>query len=76
MVWVDLIVPWHNTAVSYCEVTGNLIVGKYWEFTDKNTKEVYKVTDQSIEDLHYKLKKFRAKYTDDSSGEQLTSVTE
>ena len=76
MVWVDLIVPWHNTEVNYCDVTGNLIVGKYWEFTDKNDGGVYKVTDPSIEELYYKLKKFRAQYTDDSSDGQLTSVKE
>lgn len=76
MVWVDLIVPWHNTDVNYCDVTGNLIVGKYWEFTDKKDSAVYRVTDPSIEELHYKLTKFRAQYTDDSSDGQLTSVTE
>ena len=76
MVWVDLIVPWHNTDVNYCDVTGNLIVGKYWEFTDKKDDAVYRVTDPSIEELHYKLTKFRAQDTDDSSDGQLTSVTE
>ena len=40
MAWIDLKVPWHNTDVNYCDVTGNLVVGKCWEFTDKENGEV------------------------------------
>tara|TARA_B100001123_G_C15284484_1_gene1015147 strand:+ start:1045 stop:1275 length:231 start_codon:yes stop_codon:yes gene_type:complete len=76
MAWIDLKVPWHNTDVNYCDVTGNLVVGKCWEFSDKETGEVFRVTDESVEELYYKLKKFRSEYTDDSKGSQLTSVTE
>ena len=49
MAWIDLKVPWHNTDVNYCDVTGNLVVGKCWEFTDKETGEVFRVTDESVE---------------------------
>jgi hypothetical protein len=32
MPWRELAKPWHDTTVEYCDVCGNLLIGKYWEF--------------------------------------------
>lgn len=32
MTWVERRVPWHRTEVAYCEVTGQLLPNRYWEF--------------------------------------------
>ena len=32
MAWVDRDVAWHDLAVEYCEVTGQLLPRRYWSF--------------------------------------------
>ena len=32
MAWVDREVAWHDLAVEYCEVTGQLLPRRYWSF--------------------------------------------
>jgi len=32
MSWVERSEPWHRTEVAYCEVTGQLLPRRYWEF--------------------------------------------
>lgn len=32
MAWVDREVAWHELAVEYCEVTGQLLPKRYWSF--------------------------------------------
>ena len=34
MPWRELGKPWHDTTVEYCDVCGNLLIRKYWEFPD------------------------------------------
>ena len=34
MPWQELGKPWHDTTVEYCDVCGNLLIHKYWEFAD------------------------------------------
>jgi len=30
--WVVRDLPWHRTDVAYCEVTGQLLPARYWQF--------------------------------------------
>ncbi len=32
MAWVERDVAWHDLAVEYCEVTGQLLPRRYWSF--------------------------------------------
>ena len=32
MTWVVTETPWHRTDVAYCEVTGQLLPVRHWEF--------------------------------------------
>lgn len=32
MAWKELRKEWHDTTVDYCDVCGNLLIHKYWEF--------------------------------------------
>ncbi|MGI8973795.1 MAG: hypothetical protein ACR2HI_06425 [Gaiella sp.] len=32
MAWVDREVAWHDLAVEYCDVTGQLLPRRYWSF--------------------------------------------
>jgi len=34
MTWVASLKNWNDTSVDNCEVCGNLIINRYWEFTD------------------------------------------
>lgn len=32
MAWRDLSKTWHDTTVDYCDVCGNLLIRRFWEF--------------------------------------------
>jgi hypothetical protein len=32
MSWVNLVKSWHDTSVDVCDVCGNLLIRRYWEF--------------------------------------------
>jgi hypothetical protein len=34
MTWTTVSRPWHDTSVDYCEVCGNLLIGRAWTFVD------------------------------------------
>jgi hypothetical protein len=37
MAWRELGKPWHDTTVDYCDVCGNLLIRRYWEFSADGT---------------------------------------
>ncbi len=53
MPWVERDQPWYRTQVDYCEVTGQLLPRRYWQFEHDGVE--YRVRDPSCEELfrHY-----------------------
>jgi hypothetical protein len=56
--WHNLNKVWHDTTVDYCDVCGNLLITRYWSFTDEGGKEL-RCCDPSCERLHARLLKSR-----------------
>lgn len=50
MTWVERQPPWHQTAVEYCDVTGQLLGRRYWEFEADGA--VFRARDPHCEDLY------------------------
>ncbi len=50
MTWVVRDLPWHRTEVAYCEVTGQLLPARYWEFEDGG--RVIRARDPHCEQLY------------------------
>lgn len=46
MRWIERDEPWHRTQVDYCEVTGQLLPRRYWQFTHDGV--VYRVRDPGL----------------------------
>lgn len=40
MAWRELEKAWHDTSVDYCDVCGNLLIGRYWEFEGEGGRPV------------------------------------
>lgn len=36
MTWTTIEKHWNDTSVEYCDVCGNLLVNRYWRFTDES----------------------------------------
>lgn len=49
MAWIDRDEPWHRTQVDYCDVTGQLLPRRYWQFTWDGV--AYRVRDPGCEEL-------------------------
>ncbi len=32
MSWTPLVKSWHDTSVDYCDVCGNLLINRYWDY--------------------------------------------
>lgn len=60
MSWRDLTKPWHDTTVDYCDVCGNLLIRRYWEFRDGD--RVIRSCRQEDELLWSRLQRFRETY--------------
>ncbi len=58
MGWHELRKAWHDTTVDYCDVCGNLLIHRYFEFTghDGQPLRACREDDQRI---HEKLVEFR-----------------
>lgn len=52
MTWVERETSWHRTEVAYCEVTGQLLPRRYWEFADG--ARVIKARDPHCEELYWR----------------------
>ena len=52
MTWVERETSWHRTEVAYCEVTGQLLPRRYWEFADEG--RVIKARDPHCEELYWR----------------------
>jgi hypothetical protein len=50
MTWVERDEPWHRTEVAYCEVTGQLLPRRYWEFEADG--RVLRARDPHCEELY------------------------
>jgi hypothetical protein len=50
MSWVDRKISWHRTDVAYCEVTGQLLPPRYWQFEDDG--RVIRARDPHCEELY------------------------
>jgi len=40
MSWVAAEKTWHDTSVDHCEVCGNLLIRRAWEFTDVDGRRI------------------------------------
>ena len=50
MAWVERREPWYRVEVEYCEVTGQLLPRRYWEFEDDG--RLIKARDPHCEELY------------------------
>ena len=57
MAWHDLQKSWHDTTVDYCDVCGNLLIARYWSFTEPDGGELRRCCDESCERLFYRLRR-------------------
>lgn len=60
MSWIELRKPWHDTSVDYCDVCGNLLIHKYWEFNTGG--EIMRACRKDDEQLWARLETVRAAY--------------
>lgn len=60
MAWRALDKSWHDTSVEYCDVCGNLLIGRYWEFLDENERPV-RACREDDERLYARLRVYRAR---------------
>lgn len=71
MTWVDLVKSWHDTSVDVCDVCGNLLIRRYWEFATADGL-VLRACRQDDEQLYSWLARHRsdapARFTDDARG--------
>ena len=51
MTWVVRDLPWHRTDVAYCEVTGQLLPARYWQF-EADGQQI-RARDQRCEELYW-----------------------
>jgi hypothetical protein len=53
MAWVDISKTWHDTNVDYCDVCGNLLIRRAWEFTgaDGTTLRACREDDERLHRL-------------------------
>ena len=58
MGWEKLNKTWHDTTVDYCDVCGNLLIVRYWRFTDGQGRDL-RTCDPSCERLLARLIKSR-----------------
>jgi hypothetical protein len=56
--WQTLDRPWQDTNVEYCDVCGNLLIRRYWEFKTYEG-QVLRACREDDEDLYNRLKKWR-----------------
>jgi hypothetical protein len=60
MVWRTLDKSWHDISVEYCDVCGNLLIGKYWEFLDQRGEPI-RACREDDEQLYGRLLVYRAR---------------
>ncbi len=58
MGWQDLPKEWHDTTVDYCEVCGNLLIRRYFEFVGGDGRPV-RACREDDERIYTKLADFR-----------------
>jgi hypothetical protein len=55
MVWRELGKTWHDTTVDYCDVCGNLLIRRYWEFAGADGSTV-RACREDDERLYHRLR--------------------
>lgn len=60
MAWHDIQKTWHDTTVDYCDVCGNLLIRRCWEFTGHKGGTL-RACREDDERLYHRLRAFRAK---------------
>ena len=58
MSWHALEKPWNDVSVEYCEVCGNLLIQRYWEFTGPDGVTV-RACEEECEALAERLRRAR-----------------
>jgi hypothetical protein len=53
MTWVRTDTSWHRTEVAYCEVTGQLLAPRHWEFEDAG--RVIRARDEHCEEIYWRF---------------------
>jgi hypothetical protein len=57
--WKALDKSWHDTTVDYCDVCGNLLIRRYWEFPDEEGKPL-RSCNPECERLYGRLRRARS----------------
>lgn len=57
MTWHDLKKNWHDTTVDYCDVCGNLLIARYWSFTEPDGDGLRRCCDESCERVFHRLRR-------------------
>jgi hypothetical protein len=57
MAWVDIHKTWHDTNVDYCDVCGNLLIRRAWEFRGADD-EPLRACREDDERLYHLLREY------------------
>ena len=57
MAWHELKKNWHDTTVDYCDVCGNLLITRYWSFTEPDGGQPRRCCDETCERLFHRLRR-------------------
>lgn len=63
MTWVGIEKTWHDTNVDYCDVCGNLLIRRAWEFTAPDGRTL-RACREDDERLHAVLGEYGAQVED------------
>lgn len=72
MSWKELHKPWQDTSVDYCDVCGNLLIRRYWEFSANG--ELLRACREDDERLFARLIAFRSAYPAVDDSNPFTSI--
>ena len=57
MAWRELRKTWHDTTVDYCDVCGNLLIQRFWEFRGASDR-VVRACREDDERLYHLLRAY------------------
>jgi hypothetical protein len=63
MAWRELGKTWHDTTVDYCDVCGNLLIRRFWEFTGVDGSPI-RACREDDERLYHRLRELAPRVED------------
>lgn len=64
MAWHELSKSWHDTTVEYCDVCGNLLIARFWSFTEPDRGKTLRCCDETCERLFHRLRRLEESAAD------------